>query len=108
DVGKAEVLWIHAETRSLAPYFAAANVGVFPHRGEGFGLPILECIASGRPVIATRGTGPDAFCNRSNSWPIRTRRVRRNGRVELEPDWNHLRALLRAAYEGRSTAPGRK
>ncbi len=93
-----EVLWLDAEVPSVAGYFAAADVGVFPHRGEGFGLPILECIAAGRPVIVTAGAGPAAFCNARNSWQVRARPARRRGHAGLEPQIAHLRALLRLAY----------
>jgi glycosyltransferase involved in cell wall biosynthesis len=96
--GGAEVHWMRTPSASVAGYFAAADVGVFPHRGEGFGLAVLECIASGRRVIVTAGAGPAAFCTGRNSWPIRSRRVRRHGRLALDPDARHLRSLLRAAY----------
>ncbi len=93
-----EVVWLHEASRSVAAYFAAADVGVFPHRGEGFGLPILECIASGRRVIVTSGTGPAAFCSERNAWRIRASRICRRGHVAPEPEARHLRSLLRAAY----------
>ena len=93
-----EVVWLQAASPSVAGYFTAADVGVFPHRGEGFGLPILECIASGRRVIVTAGSGPAAFCSGRNAWQIRARRVRSHGQLGLEPDARHLRSLLRTAY----------
>jgi glycosyltransferase involved in cell wall biosynthesis len=96
--GHPEVLWLENATHSVAGYFAAADVGVFPHRGEGFGLPILECIASGRRVIVTAGTGPEVFCNARNAWQIRAGQVRRRGQVRPEPDARQLRSLLRSAY----------
>ena len=94
----ARVRWIHRDVASVAAYFTAADVGVFPHRGEAFGLSVLECIASGRRVIVTGESGPATFCTRENSWRLRARQVRRSGRVELEPDVQHLRVLLRRAY----------
>jgi glycosyltransferase involved in cell wall biosynthesis len=75
--GAARVRWIHRDVASVAAYFTAADVGVFPHRGEAFGLPILECIASGRRVIVTGEGGPAAFCTRENSWRLHARHVRR-------------------------------
>jgi len=96
--GAARVRWIRRDVASVATYFTSADVGVFPHRGEAFGLPILECIASGRRVIVTGESGPASFCTRENSWRLRARHVRRLGRVELEPDVQHLRVLLRRAY----------
>jgi len=45
--------WVdRAECQRL---FAAATVLLFPTLGEGFGLPILEAMAAGVPVITSRG-----------------------------------------------------
>ena len=41
--------------------YQGADCGIFPYRGEGFGLPLLECIACGTPVIAGNWTGPSEF-----------------------------------------------
>ena len=97
--GAPEILYRHAYLPSVAPYFAAADVGVFPLRAECLGLPVLECIASGRPVIVPRGTGLDQFCTARNARFVRATPVERRGLAALEPDVAHLRRLMRAAYE---------
>ena len=44
--------WI--DEADKAALYTAARVFVFPSRGEGFGLPVLEALACGTPVITTR------------------------------------------------------
>jgi glycosyltransferase involved in cell wall biosynthesis len=39
---------------SLADLYAGAEVFVFPSLGEGFGFPLVEAMASGVPVVASR------------------------------------------------------
>ena len=96
-----EVIYIHEDSAAVAGYYTACDVGVFPHRGEGFGMPILECLSSGRRVIVTRGSGPMDFCTRDNSTFVRARRTVSRGRHWLEPDLADLRRTMRRAYETR-------
>lgn len=40
------------------------------HRSEGFGLPIAEAMALGKPVVATNYSANVDFMNESNSFPV--------------------------------------
>ena len=52
---------------ALAAIYALAEVFVYPSRYEGFGIPIIEAIATGLPVVACTGScleeagGPDSL-----------------------------------------------
>ncbi len=50
--GKFELLG-PVDDGSLASLYASASAVCFPSRGEGFGLPCLEAIAAGAPLIAS-------------------------------------------------------
>jgi glycosyltransferase involved in cell wall biosynthesis len=45
--------------QEVAAIYRQSNVFVFPSVNEGFGMVILEAMASGLAVIATKGTGAD-------------------------------------------------
>lgn len=42
----------------IEPVMAAASVLAYPSHFEGFGLPVLEAMAQGTPVVTTQGTAP--------------------------------------------------
>jgi glycosyltransferase involved in cell wall biosynthesis len=48
-------------TRSPQDYYATADVFVSPSRYESFSLGCLEALASGLPVLATRGNGTEDY-----------------------------------------------
>ncbi|NNE95956.1 MAG: glycosyltransferase family 4 protein [Acidimicrobiales bacterium] len=45
--------------RDLHCLYAAASVFAFPSHAEGFGLPVLEAMAQGTPVVTSRGTATE-------------------------------------------------
>jgi len=57
DLGGATVLGAVPDD-DIAPLMAAADVLAYPSHLEGFGLPVLEAMAQGTPVLTTENTAP--------------------------------------------------
>ncbi len=66
----ARIVLIDEELAEQATYelFQRADVIACPTRGEGFGLPMAEAFAVGKPVITTAYGGQMDFCNSQNAW----------------------------------------
>ncbi|WP_159882025.1 glycosyltransferase [Paenibacillus puerhi] len=102
----------------LKGIYTRGQAFVLPTRGEGVGLPFLESLASGTPVIATGWGGHMDFLNGKNAFLIPYRlkppavsmdsghsisRTFRHlfveeGQLWAEPDRPALRRLMRTAY----------
>lgn len=50
-----------SQSENLAAVYAGSDCGIFPSKGEGWGLPILECLATGVPAIVGNWTGQSEF-----------------------------------------------
>ena len=89
--------------------YRACDVYVAPTRGEGWGRPIMEAMAMGRPAIATGWSGPAEFVDASVGWPVGHRLVDVPARAVAEvpvyaghrwaePDRDDLAAALQDAH----------
>lgn len=63
----------HVKPAQLQALYDICHAFVLPTRGEGVGLPFLEAMASGKPVIATGWGGQMDFLTNRNSFLIRYR-----------------------------------
>ena len=111
---------LHMQT-ALAPgelpgLYTAADCLVHPYRAEGFGLPVLEAMACGVPVITTSGGSTDDFCAQDQVFLIPSTRREFNpkdiklaggGGWVLQPDFHALKALLREVFENHAAAKDR-
>ena len=82
----------HVSRDELAALYRGAAVLVFPSRYEGFGLPVLEAMASGTPVVATS----------SSSIP----EVAGDAAILVEPDVKALAAGIERALAERERLAG--
>ncbi|MDE0269493.1 MAG: glycosyltransferase family 1 protein [Acidimicrobiaceae bacterium] len=55
------------ENRDLAALYAASKVFIYPSLMEGFGLPVLEAMTQGTPVITSSGTATEEVCADASS-----------------------------------------
>ncbi len=97
--------------------YATADAFVLPSRGEGFGLPYMEAMAMGLPVIATRWGGHLDFMDDTNSFLIdvealqpvhsclsQESRFYTSEQKLAEPSVSHTAELMRLVFENRSEA----
>ncbi|MBA9086656.1 hypothetical protein FHR92_003136 [Fontibacillus solani] len=114
-----EISTRYLATKSLRSIYAKGHAFVLPTRGEGVGLPLLESLASGVPVITTGWGGhmdyltehnsflvkyklrpPAASMNRNSSISRKFRSLfSEKGQLWAEPDIGSLRRQMRKAYE---------
>ncbi len=100
--------------------YRACDALAFPYRGEGFGLPMLEALACGLPVIATAGGAADAFLDDDVAYRVPARRAPLRGAMRgevlagegwwLEPDVDALAETMRhvVAHRDEARAKGRR
>lgn len=92
--------------------YRAADAFVLPTRGEGWGLPLMEAMAAGLPVIATHWGGHLDFVNDDVAWLIDVdalvtvppeyaarRPFYAGARLWAEPSIPHTVSLMRQAFE---------
>ncbi len=93
----------------MAALYRACHVLVHPYRGEGFGLPVAEAMACGRPAVVTGYGACLDFCDDSTGWLVPAREVAIEftslkagpaGYWWAEPDRSALAAILRQVVEG--------
>ncbi len=98
------------ETDQLASLYRSADAFVLPTRGEGWGRPFMEAMATGLPTIGTNGSGNSAFMTDENSFLVKSELVDvpteaaneihvYSGHRWYEPDEKHLRRLMRTVFK---------
>ncbi|MBN2180407.1 MAG: glycosyltransferase family 4 protein [Sedimentisphaerales bacterium] len=99
----------------VARLYKSCDAFLMPSRAEGWGLPIMEAMACGLPVITTNYSGQTEFVNENNAYLTEIKEL-----VDIkdpvffdpriyhgqwaEPDFEHFKNLMRYVYEHRDEA----
>ena len=109
------------EDADLKGLYTTSDCFVLPTRGEGVGLPYMEALSSGIPVIATAWGGSMDFLNSKNSYLVDYQLLPTDSRTTegispnfnqlftpemrwAEPDVGSLRRQMRWAYDNQELA----
>jgi len=106
---------VNCSHEELPGLYTAADCYVHPYRAEGYGLPIAEAMACGKPVVVTGGGACLDFVEPDSGYFIKcsleTMKTKQISSLEtvgypfwLIPDMNHLRSVLRYVYENQGKA----
>lgn len=102
--------------RELPLIYRQVDALVQPSRGEGWGRPHVEAMATSIPVLATNWSGTAAFLNNNNGFPIKITGLLPipdgsfAGHLQAEPDVGHLSDVMRyvVSHPDEATAKGRQ
>jgi GT2 family glycosyltransferase/glycosyltransferase involved in cell wall biosynthesis len=117
-MGRARIEYVDAflDKPELIRLYRSCDAFVSAHRGEGFGMKILDAMACGMPVITPLFGGPVDFCTTTNCFPVDfslspmgdcldTRQLRiTNQPMWCEPSTSDLRQQLRFVFENPAAA----
>jgi len=100
--------------QDLPRLYKCADAFISTSRGEGFNLPLIQCMAMGIPTIATGWSGHMEYANKNNCFLIDYELVKTHeemlwhpgyaGAFYAEPDLGKTRELMRYVFENPENA----
>jgi glycosyltransferase involved in cell wall biosynthesis len=116
--GRAPIDYIgeFTDKSELIRLYKSSDAFVSAHRGEGFGMKILDAMACGLPVITPLFGGPTAYCTAETCFPVDFSLVPMgdcldsrslsiaNRPLWAEPDSRSLAVQIRKVYDEREAA----
>jgi GT2 family glycosyltransferase len=97
--------------RQMGSLYRSADCFVLATRGEGWGLPILEAMACGLPVVATGWGAHTDFMMAENGYPVKYKLIPAVAKCPYyrgfrwaDPDVDHLAERMRYVYDHQEEA----
>lgn len=90
-------------TPQMLEWLLSADAMVYPSKGEGYGMPPREAIATGLPTILGNHTGHIPICDDRYTWPIPVAKIEESplgGNWHI-PDWDYMIDVMRWMYNNR-------
>jgi len=90
----------------MLQFLKAADAYVFPSKGEGYGLPPREAVATGLPTVFADHTGLIDLANSDYNWPVPTKTLEQSplgGQWRL-CDWDIVIDSMRWIYNNQAEA----
>ena len=103
-------------TDDMPRLYASCDCVIQATHGEGWGLPITEGMATGKPYIATNWSGMTDIISDDTGYPLDITGLSKipkfgvpndkviTGFKWADPDWEHLKSLMRHVYEHQTEA----
>lgn len=119
DDGRIEICYdSFSPSELITDFFQKVDCFVFPTRGEGWGLPVMEAMATGLPVICTNYSGTSDFMTEKTAYRLDYKLVdvpngtaggypkdlQAEGQQWADPDLDQLIEYMRYCYDNRDKA----
>lgn len=90
-------------TDTMARMYNSLDVFLLPSKGEGFGIPIVEAMACGVPVITTDCTAQSEIIEGAGGWPIKDLKpwFTTQSSWQFDCTWEEVVERLEQAYQAK-------
>lgn len=108
-----EIIDEFSTNEQMKQYYYDADCFLFPSRGEGFGLPVIEAMGTGLPCIFSNHSGLAEFANPKYNYPINKYSMEKAQRYPKKwgdvgdwynPDYDEFKSLMKYVEQNKDKA----